>query len=610
MNGPADTLPEYDAWVFARLIVGHALNGELAAVSAGNRHLADRLAGLPPEGRRMVWDAHLEGLQHGETWIEAVAAIDPEAEAPEVDDGWGPLRLEELPPVQPFPVDVLPEPVQLLVLQGAEAIGCPVDFLAVPALAVAGGVIGRSASLQLKEGYFANGCSYVAAIGPPSDGKTPALKIVAAPIRSIDEALADEWAEAKAKYEIDIEAHESAKRGKGKTGEADINRPAEPARPVPRRIDIDDATMEVIPIILADNERGLTMIRDELTAFVLGMNQFKGGKGNDRSNALKIWSGDAIKKDRVGHEDHAPIRVPFPTLTVLGGLTPDMLGELADAKGRSDGFVDRFLMTYPDPRPVPEWSDRGLPPETAEDWANIVRRLWQRDMRIQEGRSCPHTVKFTATGKAAWVIAYNAHSREMNADDFPASLRGPWGKLREYAGRLTLILALLRQATDPEADRRAVPEIGPSDTENAWRLVAYFKSHIIRVRAAMRQKGGLGEDAGTILRWIGRNGFESFPQSELTRNFPRFRDDPKALDAALAKLQEAGCLRPRSEPPRPKGQRGRKPLPTFDVNPALHAPENCGNCEKSGAGDISSNFRNSPAPSEGGEEVDDEPLPF
>ena len=32
---------------------------------------------------------------------------------------------------------------------------CPPDFLGLPALAVVGGVIGRSVSLKLKDGYFA-----------------------------------------------------------------------------------------------------------------------------------------------------------------------------------------------------------------------------------------------------------------------------------------------------------------------------------------------------------------------------------------------------------------------------------------------------------------------
>ena len=613
MNHPPEVTHPFDAWVYARLMAGDPVNGELARVSGAGRPLAELLAGLPPGGRRAAWDAHLEGRPDADAWIEAVAAADPDGEAPEPPEagsGWVPLRLVELPPVEPFPVDVFPEPVRRLVLQGAEAIGCPPDFLALAVLAVAGGVIGRSASLALKDGYFANGCIFAAIIGPPSDGKSPALKMVTDPVRRIDEGLATEWDEAKAQYDRDLAEYEagkkSAPRGAG-GGPA-----AEPARPVPRRIDIDDATMEVIPVILADNPRGLLMIRDELTALVQGMNQYKGGKGNDRPNALKIWSGDAIKKDRVGNADHAPIRSPFPTLTIVGGLTPDMLGELADPRGRADGFLERFIMAYPDPRPVPEWSEAGLPPGTAEDWAGIVARLWGRRLTLSEGRPCPHVVRLTPAGRAAWVSLYNAHAREMNADDFPPSLRGAWGKFREYAGRLILILALLLYAADPTQDSEPIPEIGPRHVADAWRLVAYFKSHVLRVRAAMRRDGGLGEDAGLILRWIRRDALESFPQSELTRNFPRFRADPGALAAALGALVKANVIRPRPEPTAPKGKRGRKPLPTFDVNPALHAPENCGNCDNSEPDPNWSNSCNSPAPQGDSDlgEVDDAPPVF
>ena len=50
-------------------------------------------------------------------------------------------------------MDVLPDPAARLVIEGADAIGCPRDFLGVPMLAVAAGTIGRSASLFLKPGY-------------------------------------------------------------------------------------------------------------------------------------------------------------------------------------------------------------------------------------------------------------------------------------------------------------------------------------------------------------------------------------------------------------------------------------------------------------------------
>ena len=154
----------------------------------------------------------------------------------------------------------------------------------------------------------------------------------------------------------------------------------------------------------------------------------------------------------MNHENNIPIRCPHPSLTIVGGLTPDMLGELVDPKGRADGFIDRFLLAYPDPLPVADWSDRGIPEDVADDWRSLIARLWMRPLDFKDGRSVPHVAYFTPEGKARWVERYNAHSAEMNAPDFPPYLRGPWGKLREYAGRLTLILTLMHHAADPTAD--------------------------------------------------------------------------------------------------------------------------------------------------------------
>jgi hypothetical protein len=64
---------------------------------------------------------------------------------------WGPLRLKnDLPPAADCPLDVLPLPARRLAEAAAKSIGCPVDFPALPMLAVAGGTIGRSAHLLLK----------------------------------------------------------------------------------------------------------------------------------------------------------------------------------------------------------------------------------------------------------------------------------------------------------------------------------------------------------------------------------------------------------------------------------------------------------------------------
>ena len=580
------TIPAYDAWALRRLLCVEAVNGELQAVSEAFRPMAERLAAvlvdeiLTGQARREalaaarfpVWEIMLAARDDVDAIVMALAATDPEGPAPERDDApeaWLPLRFGGLPPAEPFPVEVLPEAAARLVIDGATAIGCPRDFLAVPVLAVAGGVIGRSVALRLKPGYFAGSTLYAGCIGPPSDGKTPALKAAAAAVRSIDKALQAEHEQALERWE------ESARPG------PDGKKPKPPPRPKPRRIDVDDITMEVIPIILADNPRGIIRINDELTSMILGMNQFKAGKGNDRPNALKIWSGDSIKKDRVAHEDHVPIRCDHPCLTIVGGLTPDMLGSLTDPRGRADGFIDRFLLTYPDPLPVAEWSGGGLPEDTAETWRALVARLWIREMNPKDDRLVPHVARFTPEAADAWVERYNEHVAEMNAPGFNPALRGPWGKLREYAGRLALILACLHHAADPLADPSDVPEVGPLTVAHAWRLVAYFKSHARRVHATIALGPGIGGGpvVAAVVAWIRKGGCTSFSERDVKQ--ARRWIDSEELTAALSYLASRNAIRAQTvSNPGPQG--GRPPTPVYDVNPRLLVTQNSRNPQNPG----------------------------
>src|SRR5262249_45543005 len=161
----------------------------------------------------------------------------------------------------------------------------------------------------------------------PSDGKSPSLKTVARPIREIDhrlakvhEALVDRW-------------KEDAKRAReihGKDAEVED-------RPTLERIAIDDATMESLPKLFSDNDRGLCMIKDELASLYAGLDQYKGGRGNDRQNLLKMWNGDPITRDRVGNENGEPTRCPHPCLNIVGAMTPDTLEEILGSKGQADG---------------------------------------------------------------------------------------------------------------------------------------------------------------------------------------------------------------------------------------------------------------------------------
>jgi hypothetical protein len=468
-----------------------------------------------------------------------------------------------MPPVEPFPIDVFPPCVARLVTEGANAIGCPPDFLGLTVLAVAGGVIGRSVSLLLKAQYFVGPTIYAACVGPPSDGKTPALKTVATAVRAIDETLAAEHAAELVRWRANL---------LGPDGKP-VKNP--PPRPKPRRIEIDDCTMEVIPLILADNERGLIMIRDEMSAFLLGMNQFKRGKGNDRSNALKIWSNDKIVKDRVAYENHEPIRCYHPTLTIIGGIVPDMLSELCDPEGRIDGFLDRFLVAYPDALPVASWSDTGIPDDAIEDWKDLIDRLWKRPLAFKDGRSVPHVIHFTVEGMFRWEACYDAHVSAMNASDFDQSMRGTYGKFRDYGGRLTLILACLHHAADPLADPLVVPQAGPGRVEDAWRLIRYFKSHVGRVHFSIAQSAdgmGGGKVVAAIVAWLRAGHRLSFSEHEL-RQARRWIQEGDINDA-LAYLETVNAIRPVGGPKPFRPQGGRPASASFEVHPLLFVTQN------------------------------------
>jgi hypothetical protein len=72
---------------------------------------------------------------------------------------------------------------------------------------------------------------------------------------------------------------------------------------------------------------------------------YRGGRGGDRQAFLSLWAVAPIKVDRKGQES---IFITEPVVSVTGGVQPEMLGELAEAAGRRDGFLERILWSFPE----------------------------------------------------------------------------------------------------------------------------------------------------------------------------------------------------------------------------------------------------------------------
>jgi hypothetical protein len=241
-------------------------------------------------------------------------------------------------------------------------------------------------------------------------------------------------------------------------------------------------------------------------------------------------------------------------------------------------------------------------------WTDTIRRLFDFPMRVIEvledcGRHTgerPHLVEMSQEAKSIWVQWWNRHVRETEDHELDGK-SGAWSKMRVHAARFALILSRIRWACDPPPignhlekgvplpETICDPEHGPpgpvlpQDVKGAIMLAEYFKSHLLRV--AHRMKGCLGDaNAQWIVDWIRRKQLETFNSSDVSADCRRFRDNPMTLDSALKLLENVNAIRLKSMQVDPH-RRGRKPSPTYEVNPELlRAPENTINTVNSLAG--------------------------
>ena len=274
----------------------------------------------------------------------------------------------EAPPAPPvFPVGAMPRPCRELINQSAASIGCPPDFVGVGMLPTLGSAIGNARTVELKLGWEESPALYAVTIAEPGEKKSPAAKIAAAPAIRAQASLRREYrrkadAHKKLMRRYEVERKEAAKNGT----------PAGPPPEEPRmgRALVEDTTVEALAVVLEGTLRGVAVLSDELSAWVLRMNQYKKGQGADRQFWLSAWSNSYVCVDRKNRPE--PLMIQRPFVTVFGTIQPGTLHELS--AGREDGFLDRILLSAPEPIRS-RWSDSEIGDAAREDYAGLYEKL-------------------------------------------------------------------------------------------------------------------------------------------------------------------------------------------------------------------------------------------
>jgi hypothetical protein len=461
--------------------------------------------------------------------------------------------------VDPFPLHVFPAPIQTYIKETVAAFGCPADFVGLAVLVNAAAAIGNTRRVQLKEDYRAPAGLYGGIIGDPGLTKTPVLSHVSAPLDRRQADLLQQFRRDWARYQRNKEAAtQRARKAKGAKVKSPMTDPSadlaavlenyDCEKPTLQRIVSSDTTVEALCTILAENPRGLLLKRDELVAWVRGMDMYRKGKGTDRQFFMSAYSCAPFVLDRKSNTDRLPVIVPLPYLCVIGCLTPDMLPEFADEQGREDGFVDRILWVFPDAHGAADWTEAGVSAEAKQAWEDCLRSLWSLEPIEDRNQYVPKSVRLQDGARRAWIAFYNAITRETALPDFPRNLVGPWRKLRDYGARLSLIMHEMRVACEECRDEDLV---GEESILAAAELIDYFKSQAARVHAAMLAKPTLSEADMAVVESVDKlvppdkpcwSGNSSKLLNDLTPlagnavNLPRWPQSPETMGHAIRRV--------------------------------------------------------------------------
>lgn len=465
-----------------------------------------------------------------------------------------------------FPLEILGE-WKPWIEATAQSKSAPVDYVVSSLLSLLSSVIGNSRRVCAWDGWVEPGVLWMANIGIPSSGKSPGIDAVLELAREIEGSMAEGFTDQLRNWETEKAAAKENRtiwEDEIKTAvKNDMLAPCipekaiEPEKPVLPRIIVTDATIESLVRLLSQHPRGLLLSRDELAGWLESFNRYNSG-GGDRPFWIEAYGGRPYVVDRQKNEE--PVRVPFLSISIVGGIQPDKLVKLL-MEGDDDGLASRILMVWPDPVPPRRPT---LSPDNYKA-SSAIRRLHNLTMGSDdEGNPNPIIVRLEAT--AANMLdewrKENAECQSWASGLYLSHL----GKMPGVVLRLSLILEFMEWSLLPE--RSSEPEfVSAKSFASAADLVEeYFLPMAERAYgdAALPK---VERHAATLAKQILKRRPEKINTREIQRDWklPGL-GNAQAIHAACEHLVEASCIV--AAPSREGGTSGRSKS-DFLINPKI-----------------------------------------
>ena len=461
--------------------------------------------------------------------------------------------LPDLPTVESFAFELLPDSVAPWARDIAERMQCPGDYVGVSIMAALGSVIGRKVGIrpQHKTDWTEYANQWALIIGRPGVLKSPAMEQGLAPLKALNAEAAKTYEAALSTYKaeaklakLQYEAAEKAARAElKKSPGADVSRllnQDEPEEPTLKRYLANDTTAASLGELLRQNPNGLLVYRDEIVSLLKTLDREE--SADARGFYLTAWSGTSgYTFDRIGRGLN--LHIPAVCLSLLGSTQPGRISEYLkraiNGGTGDDGLIQRFgLLIWPDVGP--EWKDVDQWPDA--DGRRAVHEVFARLDQLTgssvhaEQREFDDTpyLRFADDALAEFRDWREAWETKLRSGDLHPALESHLAKYRKLVPSLALIIHLADQGTGPVSHTATLKALAWSE---------YLESHAVRTYASVTAPE-IGA-AKAILKRIEKDDLANFfTARDVYRNGWAQLSDSQRAREALNLLVDYGHLNP------------------------------------------------------------------
>lgn len=376
-------------------------------------------------------------------------------------DGNQETKCNFLAAVPSFPIGVLPELYQVVVIEHAESFNVPLDIPSMALLTMAGACIGRTRGLTIKSGWSEHPNTYLGIVGRSGTGKSPVIKAIQRPIYRLEAQWFNEYQEELRDYQEALEK----RRSTPKKDKANLGPPPEP--PTYRQLIIDDSTTEALTDALTNNPRGIQWNRDELSGLILELDKYTGKDGGTKARLMSAYDSGPWKVNRTGKNKF----IPKACLSIFGTIQDKALPVIFSSMDAATGFLPRFNFIRVEQDKPPLWTDQTV----SEASKAIVSSLYDELLRYAfQEEERPYFIGVKKPAKDLFIEWYNEQALEPWGDCDASVYEAVLAKLRGQCLRFALILHCM----DAAASRRSEKEpVGEETMGNALILADYLKAH-------------------------------------------------------------------------------------------------------------------------------------